>query len=257
VPLITLLTDFGTKDPYVGVMKGVMLSINKEARLVDITHEVEPQDVEEAAFLVEEYHPFFEGGTIHLCVVDPTVGSERRAIIIEKGGSFFVGPDNGLFSLLIDEEAKIFSIENRSFMLAQLSSTFHGRDIFAPCAAYLSTGRRPEEFGPPVYDPFILDLLPKEEGGMLIGKVVRFDRFGNAITNIKAQRFMAFVGQERFIVRVKDLTFSSLKRSYFEGDVICLFGSSLYLEFGSYRRSFREEFGVGKGEPVYVERMDG
>lgn len=253
--VITLLTDFGLKDVYVGVMKGIILSIDKQANLIDITHDVEPQDVEEAAFLVEEYHAFFEKGTVHLCVVDPTVGSKRRAIIVQKDGSFFVGPDNGLFSLVIDEGAKVFSIENTSLLLREPSSTFHGRDIFAPCAAHLSAGRRPEEFGPVIIDPVILDLFPKEENDVLHGKVVRFDRFGNAITNIAAQRFMEFVGGKRFVIRVKDLIFSSLQKSYFEREVTCLFGSSDYLEFGLFKGNFRERFGVRKGDTVWVERF--
>jgi S-adenosylmethionine hydrolase len=128
--IITLLTDFGPKDPYVGIMKGVILTVNPGVTIVDITHDISPQNIEEAAFLIEEYHRFFPAGTIHLAVVDPTVGSSRKPIIVYKESGVFVGPDNGLFTLILDN-AEIHVIENPAFMLGAISSTFHGRDIFA------------------------------------------------------------------------------------------------------------------------------
>ena len=182
---ITLLTDFGTKDPYVGIMKGVILSTNPDVRIVDITHEVDPQDVREGAFLVEEYYRYFEKGTIHVAVVDPTVGSDRKPIVFSKDGYFFIGPDNGLFTLLYDDNVRAYAIENRRYMLKEISATFHGRDIFAPAAAYLSSGVHLSMFGSVVQDPVRLpDLLPTVKENVLHGEVVRFDRFGNAITNI-------------------------------------------------------------------------
>ena len=150
---ITLLTDFGTKDPYVGIMKGVILSTNPDVRIVDITHEVDPQDVREGAFLVEEYYRYFEKGTIHVAVVDPTVGSDRKPIVFSKDGYFFIGPDNGLFTLLYDDNVRAYAIENRRYMLKKISATFHGRDIFAPAAAYLSSGVQLSSLGSVVQDP--------------------------------------------------------------------------------------------------------
>jgi S-adenosylmethionine hydrolase len=140
VNALTLLTDFGLKGPYVGIMKGMILSINPDAHLIDICHDVEPQDVTEGCFLIKEYAPFFRKGTTHVCVVDPTVGSTRRAIVVIHDGHFFVGPDNGLFTLLFDSQSKVFEITNKSYMLARVSRTFHGRDVFAPVAAHLLWG---------------------------------------------------------------------------------------------------------------------
>ena len=152
--IITVLTDFGSRDPYVGVMKGVMLAINRDLHIVDITHEVASQDVGEASFLIGEYFSHFPRATIHLCVVDPTVGSSRKPLIAEKDGHLFVGPDNGIFSLLFARgEARAWEITNKRFMGAASSGTFHGRDIFAPAAAYLSAGISPSEFGPVLVEP--------------------------------------------------------------------------------------------------------
>ena len=152
VKIITLLTDFGLKDPYVGIMKGVILSINPDATIIDITHDITPQNIEEAAFLIEEYHRFFPPGTIHMAVIDPTVGSERRPIIVSKDNNIFIGPDNGLFTLVLDD-AEVYLIENPDFMLTEVSSTFHGRDVFAPAAAHASTGFHPSAFGRTISDP--------------------------------------------------------------------------------------------------------
>ena len=146
--IITVLTDFGVRDPYVGVMKGVMLAINPLLHIVDITHEVDARDVGEASFLIGEYFPHFPGATVHLCVVDPTVGSARKPLIAAKDDHLFVGPDNGIFSLLFASgETRAYEITNRRFMGEALSGTFHGRDLFAPAAAYLSERNlRPRRF---------------------------------------------------------------------------------------------------------------
>jgi len=192
--VITLLTDFGVKDPYVGIMKGVILGIDPGAVIVDITHEVEPQDVREAAFLVDDYWRYFPPGTVHLVVVDPTVGSARRPLIVSAKGHHFVGPDNGVFTLAAQNTPDIHVIENRNFMLPEMSSTFHGRDIFSPAAARLSRGFEPYAFGRKITDPVLLDgIHPVVNGRTLTGDVVRFDRFGNAITNIKADVLMSFI----------------------------------------------------------------
>jgi len=253
VNIITLLTDFGIKDPYAGIMKGVILSINPDVTIIDITHEVEPQDVREAAFLIEEYYSYFGKGTIHVAIVDPTVGSERKPVIFEKNGYYFIGPDNGIFSLLIDTNTQFYTIENKDFIRPHISSTFHGRDIFAPAAAYLSQGKTITEFGAPLYNPVVLDnILPKIEGNVLYGEVVRFDRFGNAITNISHNLFERFTGNKPFTIRIGKMRFHSLRKSYFEENIICLVGSSGYLEFAIYRGNFREERNIWKGDSVTV-----
>jgi len=255
VKAITLLTDFGLRDPYVGIMKGIIISINPEATVIDITHDVDPQDIREGAFFIEEYYRFFPKGTVHLAVVDPGVGSARRPVILVKDDCFFVGPDNGIFSLVMDEKPTVHALENQEYMRTEISSTFHGRDIFAPAAAHLSRGIAPATFGPPVTDPVRLEgLLPVMDGSSVLrGEVVRFDRFGNAITNIRIDILRDFTGDGPFAIRVCDMTFTALSRSYYESEFTCLTGSSGYLEFGCFKGSFSEAKGIAKGEPVLVE----
>lgn len=185
-PIIAILTDFGTKDGFVGAMKGVILGINPEACIVDITHEVEPFNVMHGALILRSHFSYFPKGTIFLCVVDPGVGSERLPLIVNAGGYTFVGPYNGLFDLAlrsIGEKPKAYKIER--YTLPKISQTFHGRDVFAPAAGYLSKGVMPKEFGRPVDYEFTLGWEEaKREEGFVLGKVIYFDRFGNCITNI-------------------------------------------------------------------------
>jgi len=251
--IITLLTDFGVKDPYVGVMKGVILGIDPGARVIDMTHEVEPQDMREAAFLIDDYWRHFPPGTVHVAVVDPTVGSARRPLIVSAKGHHFVGPDNGVFTLLADNVPDIHVIENRNFMLFPVSSTFHGRDVFSPAAARLSRGYSPQAFGRKITDPVLLsDIHPVIEGRTLKGSVVRFDRFGNAITNIKGHALRYFAGEGPFEIRMGKHVFAAIGKTYCEGGLACLEGSSGYLEFGVFKGDFRRETGTGKGDPVTV-----
>jgi S-adenosyl-L-methionine hydrolase (adenosine-forming) len=256
VKVITLLTDFGLKDPYVGIMKGVILSINPEATIIDITHDITPQDIEEGAFLIEEYHRFFPPGTIHVAVIDPTVGSERRSIIASKDNNVFIGPDNGIFTLIFDDEAEVYSIENPDFMLKEVSSTFQGRDIFAPAAAHASTGFHPSAFGRIISDPMHLNnMFPAKEGYSLKGKIVRFDHFGNAIANIKLDFLKDFLGNRSFEVRVGDMVFTALSKSYYESEFTCLIGSSGYLEFGYFKGSFKEKGNIARNDAVLVHAL--
>ncbi|MDD5006904.1 MAG: SAM-dependent chlorinase/fluorinase [Syntrophorhabdaceae bacterium] len=278
--IITLLTDFGTKDPYAGIMKGVILSINPGVTIVDITHEVDPQDIREGAFIVEEYYRYFPDDTVHLCVVDPTVGSNRRPIIVTKDNHFFVGPDNGIFTLLYKSGYEAYEIdtvsianmrgrlwqlpltegatqapviESPEFMRREVSSTFHGRDIFAPAAAYLSTGFHPSAFGRMIPDTVrFADISPVIEDNCLVGEVVRFDRFGNAITNIHVDTLERFIQGRSFTISINDLSFTTICKSYYENDYTCLTGSSGYLEFGYYRGNLREKKGILKGQAVTV-----
>jgi len=250
---ITLLTDFGLKDPYVGIMKGVILSTNRDVRIVDITHEVDPQDVREGAFLVEEYYRYFEKGTIHVAVVDPTVGSDRKPVVFSKEGHFFVGPDNGLFTLLYGGNEQVYAIENRRYMRKEVSSTFHGRDIFAPAAAYLASGVHLSMFGGLIQDPVRLPgLLPTVKDNVLHGEVVRFDRFGNAITNISGAIIQDFVQGRPFTITLRDEFFQTIHRSYYENETTCLIGSAGYLEFGYFKGNLKEKLGLKKGNQVNV-----
>ena len=253
--IITLLTDFGLKDPYVGILKGVIHAIagahvspstgkateplsltlratdhfclrtnltrnDQGVTIIDITHDVEAQDVREGAFLIEEYYRFFPVGTVHVAIVDPTVGSDRRSIILSKDHYLFVGPDNGIFTLIMGDDPEVYLIENPSFMLKDISSTFHGRDIFAPAAAYLSKGVQPSAFGEHITDPVRLqNVFPSVERNTLKGEVVRFDHFGNAITNIKVDYLKDFLRERPFEVRIAGITFTTINKSYYEDTI--------------------------------------
>ena len=250
---ITLLTDFGLKDPYVGVMKGVILSINPDVHIVDISHDVEPQDITEGCFLIKEYVPFFGKGSVHVCVIDPTVGSDRRPIVVAQDDHFLVGPDNGIFSLVIGRQSSVYHVENRAYMLKQVSHTFHGRDIFAPVAAHLSLGLNPQALGRMIDDPVLLpDLHPRIKGHTMTGKVVRFDRFGNALSNISVDLFNRFVKERSFQIRLHDMRFETLTRSYCEDRYTCVVGSSGYLEFGLFKGNLRQDQHLNKGDSVAV-----
>ncbi len=251
--IITLCTDFGNRDPYAGIMKGVILSVDPGARIVDITHEIEPQDVREAAFTVEDYWRYFPAGTVHVVVVDPTVGSSRRPIVVSCDGHFFVGPDNGVFSFAAGRASDIRLIEDRDLMRGEISATFHGRDIFSPVAAHLSGGAAPSGLGAKITDPVVLeDIYPVIREDTMTGDIARFDHFGNAITNINREQFDSFVRERPYRVSVRDFSFNSLSRTYFEGEATCLTGSSGYIEFGVFQGNFRTKTGVCKRDPVVI-----
>jgi S-adenosylmethionine hydrolase len=193
--VITLLTDFGDADAYVGVMKGVMLGICPEARLVDLTHGVPPQQIPIGALLLRSAVPFFPVGSIHLAVVDPGVGSSRRALLVETSTAHLVGPDNGVLGpaarSLGGGTTRV--IENDNFFRRPVSQTFHGRDVFAPVAAHLARGVPAEEFGPPADS--VVDLAlprPRRTDDGVVGEVLHVDRFGNLITNIGADVLTGF-----------------------------------------------------------------
>lgn len=189
-PIITLTTDFGTRDGYVGAVKGVTKRINPEAELVDITHGVEQFDVLEAAFALMNSYVYFPKGSIHLVVVDPGVGSQRQPLLIESEDFFFVGPDNGVFSFVYDNEKmrEIIVPSNQKYFLAELSSTFHARDIFAPVAAYLSLGVDVNEFGSSAKECIKFTLpQPRKTRQGLVGEIIHVDKFGNLVTNVPAE----------------------------------------------------------------------
>ncbi|MCS7171216.1 MAG: SAM-dependent chlorinase/fluorinase [Aquificaceae bacterium] len=191
-PIIAMLTDFGYRDGFVGAMKGVILGINPEAQIVDISHEVEPFEVFQGALLLKAHYSYFPKGTLFLCVVDPGVGSERLPLVVKAGDYTFVGPHNGIFDFAIQsmgEEPQAYKIESHT--LSKVSQTFHGRDVFAPVCAYLSKGLKPQEVGRQIdYKFTIYWEEPKMEKGWLIGKIVYFDRYGNCITNLPCGNYV-------------------------------------------------------------------
>ncbi len=251
--IITLTTDFGYKDPFAAEMKGVILSINPEAVIVDITHAIQPQDIEETAYVIGHSFSYFPPGTIHIVVVDPGVGSGRKALILDAAGCYFVGPDNGVFShiLCFSQQAKGVYITEEKYMLSKGSPTFQGRDLFAPAGAWLSKGLSPGEFGPPA-EVFFTFPVPRSEATHvgISGEVIYIDRFGNAITNIKGADLTAFAG--RYVVEVKNTIIQPVK--YYaqagENKLCCLVNSSGYLELFVNKGNAAEKYGIKKGDKI-------
>ena len=258
-PIITLTTDFGLRDPFVGIMKGVMLGICPGARLVDLTHEVAPYDVREAALALESAVGFFPAGTVHLAVVDPGVGSARRAIGLSAGGWYFVGPDNGLFSLAITgREWTAVSLEAKAFHLPTVSQTFHGRDIFAPVAAHLAAGIPLTRLGPPLSDPVRLAWPGcHRDGDEVIGEVVGSDRYGNLLTSVTARDLETLAPAIELRVFLAGQAVGPPASSYStgeEGVLTAIIGSGGRLEIFVRNGSARALVGAERGMPVRVGR---
>ncbi|MGE3177633.1 MAG: S-adenosyl-l-methionine hydroxide adenosyltransferase family protein [Vicinamibacterales bacterium] len=256
--IIALLTDFGLSDHYVGVMKGVMAGICPGAHFIDITHDIPRQDVQAGAFELAVAYRYFPAGTIFLAVVDPGVGTDRRAIAFRTGPYSFVGPDNGLFDLVITEQPPSGTalLTNPRYARALVSATFHGRDRFAPAAAWLAQGTPLEAFGDAVaLRPRLPWTVPDVTADRVTGEVVHIDRFGNLISNIHRRIWSAMV--DVLEVRVADLPPARMVRTYGDaqpGDVVALFGSTERLEIAVVQGHAAERFGVGRGAAVHVSR---
>lgn len=187
--IITLTTDFGSSDPFSGILKGIIYHIYPEAKIVDITHDISPQNINKANFVLRSTYRYFPKKTIHVCVVDPGVGSKRRPILIETSNYFFIGPDNGVFSTIIESEniKTVIELTNRQFWLVDVSQTFHGRDIFAPVSAHLAKGKQVKEFGKVIEKESLVTLPVKlliKNKDCVKGCIQFIDHFGNIITNI-------------------------------------------------------------------------
>lgn len=217
--IITLTTDFGYKDPFVGLMKGVIAGINPLARIIDLSHGIAPQDIMAAALTLRYSVNFFPRGTIHVVVVDPGVGSARRPLLIESGGNFLIGPDNGVLSLALADEkpAKIIHLSNPAYHRRPVSATFHGRDIFAPVAANLSTGMDSEALGDAVEDFIRIDwpsIFRSADG--LTGEIVYIDGFGNLFTNITEHDLKTF-NSRKVMIGIGDVEIQGLATNYVAG----------------------------------------
>jgi S-adenosylmethionine hydrolase len=251
---IALLTDFGTKDHFVGAMKGVILGINPNAAIVDITHEVAPHDIRSAAFLLLCCYRDFPPGTIFVVVVDPGVGSERRAIAVEAGGYFFVGPDNGVFSYVLEREVKGIAREltNKAYRRPSVSTTFHGRDVFAPAAAHISKNTAFSDLGPEAADLATLpSSLPLRDAAVTIrGEVVHVDRFGNLITNLRPEdlgkRFRLQIGTHSV-----DRVFSHFAEGP-EGTPFLIEGSTGFMEIAVRNGSASELLQINSGDAAIL-----
>ena len=258
--IITLLTDFGSADYFVGAMKGVILSINPEATIVDITHEVLPQDIETGAFNLLSCYREFPVGTIHVAVVDPGVGSDRRAIIVESAGQLFVGPDNGLFSWICEREKDWMAtqITNRKFFRKPVSNTFHGRDIFAPVAAALSAGHEPHEFGSKLVDIVHLpSLYPSMNSENTVeGRIIHIDRFGNCVTNFTRQTLESQGQSTSWRLALKDTEIDSFRDFFADSppnEVFAIIGSAGFIEICVRNGSAANLLNVQRGQNVQLQ----
>jgi S-adenosylmethionine hydrolase len=257
--IVTLTTDFGASDHFVAAMKGVILQINPKAQMVDVTHEIRPFEITEGAFVLNETWRWYPKGTVHVAVVDPGVGSDRRPILVEADGQFLVGPDNGLFSMVY-ESAQRFAVRHltaEKYFRKPVSRTFHGRDIFAPVAAHLSAGVRPGSFGKKIPDPVRLAVLKPNRMARRIwsGSVLKVDRFGNLITNYHISEFGS-IRTHAFEVTCGLERINRLALSYSEtepGELFVIVGSSGYLEVGANQDSAARRLGCGAGAPVDLE----
>jgi hypothetical protein len=259
--IITLTTDFGLKDPYVAEMKAVILNISPNTLIVDVTHKVEKFNVRMGAYVLACASQYFPEGTIHVAVVDPCVGTERRAILVRTENAFYIGPDNGVLALAAKSQKieHVHEIRNRRFMMPKISNTFHGRDIFAPAAAHLANGTSPAEFGPEIREivtPEFAKVVRREE--VLVGEVLYVDGFGNVITN--------FGEKELELMNVKDavnVEFKSVRlklkfcRAYAEVEPqkpLAIIGSHNFLEISINQGNAAETFKIKAGDKIKLYR---
>lgn len=269
--IITLTTDFGSDDAYLAAMRGVILSINPGATIVDLCHSIQPQNIAQAAFLLSTTYRYFPQGTIHVVVVDPGVGSERRVVLLIAPTCFFVAPDNGVLSYIVEEfspsmgpiEAgqrelgptlQAISLSNPYFWLPEVSATFHGRDIFAPVAAHLSRDTPPSDFGDiiPTLLVFPIPRPQSKEDGVLVGHVLHIDHFGNLITDIKGED----LPQGNLYIEVRGHIIEGLSPSYADAsDLLVIIGSSGHLEISLKNRSAARLLRAKIGDEVSITTL--
>lgn len=256
--IITLMTDFGTSDHYVGVMKGVILNINPQVQIVDITHTIPPQDVHAAAFLIDSAYRYFPTGTIHVIVVDPGVGSERQAIVCQTETGYFVCPDNGILTHILhdEEQVRTVTVENSAYFLPQVSNTFHGRDIFAPVAAHLSCGVPIDKIGSPVAPPVQLPLLtPQVMDKAIIGQVIWIDSFGNLVTDISHEILDSLGERNSVVICAGSAKIDHLNCSYAEsavGEALAIVGSFNRLEISINQGNAAQTLGLKRGDTITI-----
>jgi len=288
--VITLLTDFGTQDAYVGIMKGVIAGINPSAMVIDICHSIPPQDIFSGAYLLSTSYKYFPKKTIHVAVVDPGVGSRRDIVCVETKDYLFLVPDNGLLSFIVQEERpkSIIRVTNSKFFLSSPSNTFHGRDIFAPVAAHLSLGVKPQQLGIRINQLGQLDVLKPvhKKTGQVEGQIIYIDRFGNLISNITKEYLVKGVGGQKSEVRMQksedrinqrkttlEELFSlcntietvigkkkimGLSKTYTDvqaGDLLVLIGSAGFLEVSINQGNAQRYFKVDKGSKIIIENV--
>lgn len=254
---ITLMTDFGIADTYVGVMKGVILDLVPGATLIDLTHAISPQNVRQAAFLLSTAVAYFPDDTVHLVVVDPGVGSERRPIAVKTDRAYFVAPDNGVLNLALSQQTveTMVHLTNPDYWLPEVSATFHGRDIFAPVAAHLARGVPINELGTQIQDIVRLRVPNPSHrpDGSILGQVQHIDRFGNCITNVPADLVPK---RQSMIVKVAEQSISGLSSTYAAvdpGRVVALIGSTGFLEIAIRDGSAADQLNISIDDMVLIE----
>jgi S-adenosyl-L-methionine hydrolase (adenosine-forming) len=258
-PIITLTTDFGLEDPFVGVMKGAILGIAPEVQIVDITHSIPSHNILQASLILRNSYCFFPKATIHVVVVDPGVGSSRRPILVVTKRYFFIGPDNGALSLAceLEDQVQVFHLTSRKHFLNPVSNTFHGRDVFSPVAAWLSRGTAPDLLGERVSSLVKLDFPPvRRNGNTLDATILYTDKFGNLVTNISAQDLS---GPEKdslpFVIQLGDKMISQLRPSYAgaaPGEIFLIWGSSGLLEISMNQASAADMLKIEKDQKLVV-----
>lgn len=257
---ITLLTDFGIQDGYPGVMKGVIYRILSNVHITDITHAIPPQDVAVGGLVLQQSYRYFPSGTVHVAVVDPGVGTQRRPMAAQIGEHYFVCPDNGLLTPVLEEAGqaglalRFVHLDQPRYWLPEISSVFHGRDIFAPAAAHLAAGVPLDMLGSPINDPVRIDLpRPKPHEGGWRGQVVAVDHFGNLSTNIRRE---ALAGHTRWQVRIAGHVIDGLSNTFGDGqpgDLVAIIDSSDQLSICIVNGSAAQRLKAGKGEGVEAQ----
>jgi len=257
MPVVTLTTDFGTGDYYIGAMKGAILRIAPDTHPIDISHQIPPQDVLAAAFVLRHAAGEFPPGTVHLAVVDPGVGTQRRPLALGADDQLWVGPDNGLFSFILDrDDTRVHHITRRDLYSPRPSSTFHGRDIFAPIAAHLSSGLDLAEVGPPIADPVYLpETTPNKFVERIEGQIIHIDRFGNLVTNIAAADIEPWGTELR--IRLGAYLLDGLSQTYADveaGAPLALIGSVDLLEISVNGGSAAQQLGLDRRDSILIEK---
>lgn len=257
-----MLSDFGIKDQYVATMRGVILTINPRLHIVDITHQIPKYNIRIASFILAQSASHFPRGTVHMAVVDPGVGTKRLPIVVQTKNYYFVGPDNGLLAAAIEQDkvVRIHKIENTKYMRQVISSTFHGRDIFAPVAAHLASGVKIQKFGPRLEDFMKIEqMAPQFQDARVSGEITAIDSFGNVVTNIPGNEIIKRIKQgERILVRFGrseiNVPFLQTYGEVREGEILSIVGSSTFLELGINHGNFAEKFhDVEMGMRVEIE----
>ncbi len=255
MPIITLTTDFGLTDGYVAAMKGVIVGLAPQATLIDVSHQIAPQNVRAAAWVLQTILPYFPPGTVHMVVVDPGVGSARRPMAAASGDRYFVGPDNGVFTYALSagEPAVCIHLDNPAYWLPAVSHTFHGRDIFSPVAAHLANGVPLAALGAPFSDPVRFDAPPPRRlpDGSLRGQIIHVDHFGNLISNIPG----AWLAGRRWSVHLASQRLMGPSLSYAAaapGQLLALVSSGGTLEIALRDGNAAERLGAAADEPIVV-----